>query len=195
MRFKTTVGLIYYLKKQQQTNSQLCDYLWGNEPHKRLSHFTFRKHFVIVSLCMCNNFDLCGVTTWFLTSWGRVTTAPCCVNEEILCAKYSLQEASTERWALKLWPSTTTVTSHSTSRRRCSSRELSTWEEWAVDSNVNTDDRGADMATDRYLFVQQTHRVSPSEFTSSLLSQQHDILLMLLKYNTTTNKGTKSCLP
>ncbi|KAG7217033.1 hypothetical protein INR49_027572 [Caranx melampygus] len=67
---------------------------------------------------------------------SRVMTAPCCMSGEILCVKYSLQEASTERWALKLCPSTTTVTSHNMSRRRCSSRLRSTWEECTEDSNT-----------------------------------------------------------
>lgn len=101
-----------------------------------------------------------------LTSCGSVTTAPCCASDEIRCVKYSLQEARTQRWALKRWPSATTVTSHMASRRRCSSRQRSTCEECTVDSNVNTDDREADVAIrDIYMHAQtHTHTLVVSVF-------------------------------
>ena len=116
------------------------------------SHFTFPWDCFVRGFC-ASALYLYATLRWHLTSWGRVMTAPCCVSEEILCAKYSQQEASTERCALKLSPSTTTVTSHSVSRWRCSSRRRSTWEECTVDSNVNTDDRGEDMAIRGHLYV------------------------------------------
>lgn len=125
----------------------------------------FSLHFYTLLCCEAVWLVLCvstlclstGIMRWHLTSCGRVMTAPCCVREEILWVKYSLQEASTERWALKLWPSTTTVISHNVSRRRCSSSQCSTWEECTVDSNVNTDDRGADMAIRDTYMSKHTH--------------------------------------
>lgn len=67
--------------------------------------------------------------------------------------KYSLQEARTERWALKLRFSTITVISHRRSFRLCSSRQRSTCVLCTDDWNVNSEVLQLDIVMLNYISI------------------------------------------
>lgn len=89
--------------------------------------------------------------------------------------KYSLQEARTERWALKLRFSTTTVTSHRMSFCLCSSRQRSTCVLCTDDWNVNSEVLQPDIVMLNYIYI-----IVKKEM---LYMKENNLLNMTLSHN------------